>query len=107
MARNYAEEYKNYHSSDKQKKDRASRNNARREALRTGRVAKGDGKDIDHKNNNPRDNSASNKQVLSKSSNRSFPRNSKAGKKRANANNLQKESRNLLLFFLSQGLMVI
>jgi len=39
-----------YESSPLQKKRRAARNAARREAMKKGLVHKGDGKDIDHKN---------------------------------------------------------
>ena len=81
MPRDYKKEYANYHSSEKQKKNRASRNSARRQAEREGKVSKGDGKDIDHKNGNPKDNSKGNLRVKSKSANRSFPRNKNAGKK--------------------------
>jgi len=49
--------------------------------VKAGKVRKGDGKDVDHKNGNPKDNSKKNLRVASKSSNRSFPRNAKAGKK--------------------------
>ena len=59
-----------YNSSPEQKKNRASRNAARRAAEKAGKVRKGDGKDIDHKNMNPRDNSKSNLQVMDKSKNR-------------------------------------
>lgn len=38
-----------YNAKPEQKKNRAARNKARREAIREGRVKKGDGKDIDHK----------------------------------------------------------
>lgn len=69
--RNYKDEYAKFHASEKSKKDRASRNRVRTEAEREGRVTKGDGKDIDHKNGNPRDNRKSNLRVMSKSSNRS------------------------------------
>ncbi len=79
--RSYKDEYKNYHSSPEQKKKRASRNAARSEMEKKGKVSKGDGKDIDHKNGNAKDNSKGNLRVQSKSANRSFPRNSKAGKK--------------------------
>jgi hypothetical protein len=48
MARDYQDEYKKFQSSEEQKKYRAARNKARREGERTGRVSKGDGKDIDH-----------------------------------------------------------
>jgi len=73
MPRNYASEYDNYHSSGEQKRKRASRNAARREMERKGRVNKGDGKDVDHSNGNPKDNSPANLRVKAKSSNRSFP----------------------------------
>jgi len=43
---------------------------ARRMLEREGRVHRGDGKDIDHKNGNPRDNSRKNLRVVSKSINR-------------------------------------
>jgi len=76
--RNYAKEYANYHSSDKQKKDRAHRNNANRQLKREGRIAKGDGRDVDHKDGNPRNNSPSNLTVKSKNTNRSFSRRLKA-----------------------------
>ena len=69
--RDYRHEYDKFHSSTKSKKDRASRNRVRREAERDGRVSAGDGKDIDHRNGNPRDNRRSNLRVISRSSNRS------------------------------------
>ena len=68
--RNYRKEYDNFHSSTKSKKDRASRNKARRQATASGRVSKGDGKDIDHRDGNPRNNSKKNLRVVSKSANR-------------------------------------
>lgn len=71
MPRDYRDEYLKHQSSTSAKKDRASRNRARREAERSGRVRKGDGKDIDHKNGNPRDNRKSNLRVTSRSANRS------------------------------------
>ena len=40
-------EYEKFQSSAKAKAERASRNSARRSALKSGRVHKGDGKDID------------------------------------------------------------
>lgn len=70
MARNYKDEYAKFQSSTKSKKDRASRNKVRRAALRTGRVKKGDGRDIDHVDGNPRNNSKKNLRVVSKSKNR-------------------------------------
>ena len=80
MARDYAAEYRNYHSKPKQKKNRASRNAARRAMEKSGRVKKGDGKDVTHRNGNPRDNSSKNLGVLSKSKNRSYRRTKTAGK---------------------------
>ena len=59
-----------YNSSAEQKKNRASRNAARRAAEKAGKVRKGDGRDVDHKNMNPKDNRKSNLQVMSKSKNR-------------------------------------
>jgi hypothetical protein len=80
MARNYEKEYKNYQGKPEQIKRRSSRNKARRKLMKQGRVRLGDGRDVDHKNGNPTNNSASNLRVKSKSSNRSFKRNKKAGK---------------------------
>lgn len=48
--RKYKEEYRKFQSSTKSKKDRAARNKARRKALKSGRVKKGDGKDLHHPN---------------------------------------------------------
>lgn len=70
-------EYEAFQSSDKAKAERASRNSARRSALRSGRVHKGDGKDIDHKDSNPRHNSPSNLRVMSASANRGKAENSR------------------------------
>ena len=70
MSRDYDDEYKKFQSSTKSKKDRANRNKVRRKATRTGRVNKGDGKDIDHVDGNPRNNSPKNLRVVSKSKNR-------------------------------------
>lgn len=68
--RNYKKEYKATHSTTKGKKDRAGRNKARRQAMREGRVRKGDGKEVHHKDHNPRNNSKKNVQVVDKKSNR-------------------------------------
>lgn len=46
--RDYAKEYADYHGTPEQKKRRADRNRARRQAERDGRVSKGDGKELDH-----------------------------------------------------------
>lgn len=75
--RNYKKEYE-YHSSEQQKKNRAARNAARREAMKDGKVRKGDGMDVSHKK--AFDKGGSNKdgvRVESASTNRSFKRDSK------------------------------
>ena len=79
--RNYREEYDRYHGTSKQKKDRASRNKARRQALCEGKVKKGDKKEVDHKDRNPRNNAKSNKRVVKRSKNRSFSRKTSDRKK--------------------------
>ena len=68
--RNYREEYLATQGTTKGKKDRAARNAARRAAMKKGLVKKGDGLEVDHKDFNPRNNKASNTQVLSKHANR-------------------------------------
>ena len=72
--RNYRKEYDNYQGKPEQIKNRASRNAARRKMEKAGKVRKGDGRDVDHKNSNPRSNGSGNLRAISKSSNRSFPR---------------------------------
>ena len=81
---NYIRDYKQenkYQSTPAQKKKRASRGRARYALMKKGRVRLGDGMDVDHKNTNANDNSPSNLRVQTASSNRSYPRNKKAGKK--------------------------
>jgi hypothetical protein len=70
MPRNYRKEYDGYHSSSKQKKNRASRNAARK---KIGKRMMGSlkGKDIHHKDGNPRNNDSSNLSVTSRKYNRS------------------------------------
>ena len=97
-ARNYRKEYDNYHSSDKQKKDRAHRNNANRKLKREGRIAKGDGRDVDHKDGNPRNNSPSNLTVKKKESNRSFSRRLSA-RNGGDATELKKDQRQYVEFY--------
>ena len=79
--RNYRKEYDRYQGTAEQKKNRAKRNAARRKLEKAGKVRKGDGKDVDHKKGVKAGNGSKNLRVKSKSSNRSFPRNKKAGKK--------------------------
>ena len=71
MARNYKEEYRDFHSKPDQKKRRAGRNAARRKMAASGKVKKGDGKDVHHKDGNALNNKRKNLRVESKSKNRS------------------------------------
>lgn len=82
--RDYAREYRRFQSSKKAKRDRASRNKARRQAEREGRVSKGDGKEIDHIDSNPRNNSRNNTRVISRRSNRAKKENSRRRGSRRN-----------------------
>lgn len=63
-----------YNGTDAQKKRRAQRNTARRRMEKSGKVSKGDGKDVDHKNKGTAkgklDNKKSNLRVKARSSNR-------------------------------------
>jgi hypothetical protein len=68
--RNYRKEYDNYHGKPEQRKNRAGRVKARRLLIKLGKVRKGDGKDVDHKDGNPRNNGKHNLRVRDKSSNR-------------------------------------
>jgi hypothetical protein len=77
--RNYKKEYDNYHSKPEQRANRSKRVLARRKLEKQGRVEKGDGKDVDHKDGNPQNNSEKNLRVLSKSKNRSMNEDHGAG----------------------------
>jgi hypothetical protein len=68
--RDYDSDYEKFQSSPKAKKDRAARNAARRKLEKAGKVRKGDGKDVAHRNSNPRDNSSKNLSVSSIKANR-------------------------------------
>jgi hypothetical protein len=82
--RDYEREYRRFQSSKKAKKDRAARNKARREALREGRVHRGDNKEVDHRDSNPSHNSSSNLRVVSRKFNRSRKENSRRRGSRRN-----------------------
>ena len=81
MRRNYRKEYENYQGTEKQKKNRAKRNAARRQMEKEGKVTKGDGKDVSHKRPLAKGgtNKRSNLSVASQSKNRSFKRTKSAG----------------------------
>lgn len=74
--RNYKKEYANYQGTAEQKKNRATRNAARNTLKAQGRVAKGDGKHVNHKTPISRGggNSPSNLSVKKESTNSSYPR---------------------------------
>ncbi len=82
--RDYTREYKRFQSSKKAKRDRASRNQARRQAEREGRVHRGDGKEVDHINSNPRVNSRTNLRVVPRHTNRAKKENSRRRGSRRN-----------------------
>jgi predicted house-cleaning NTP pyrophosphatase (Maf/HAM1 superfamily) len=64
------EEYRKYHASPRMIAERAARNKARAILEKQGRVRKGDGKHVDHKDGNPNNNSPSNLRVISAKANR-------------------------------------
>lgn len=73
--RNYRKEYDNYQGSSKQKKNRASRNAAAKKKPCP------KGKEVGHKDGNPRNNAKSNLKCQTVKSNRSYKRTKTAGKK--------------------------
>lgn len=76
--RDYKREYASYHSKPEQRANRSERTVARRESNASGVTSKGDGKDLDHRVPLSKGGSSakSNLRVVSKSTNRSFSRNS-------------------------------
>jgi hypothetical protein len=71
MPRDYKREYANYHSKRRQRQRRSARNQSRSAMVAAGRAEKGDGKDVHHKDHNPKNRSTRNLMVMSKSLNRS------------------------------------
>lgn len=75
--RDYKREYQTYHASEEQKKNRAARNKARRQAIRDGKATKGDGKDVHHITAISKGGANGRTKVVDDSVNRSFDRDSK------------------------------
>lgn len=71
-----------YNGSEEQKTRRAQRNAARSKMEKAGKVRKGDGKDVDHKDMNTANKSMSNLRVQSKSKNRARNTHHLKGKKK-------------------------
>ena len=63
-------DYTRYHKSPRMKQERALRNKNRLVALRNGQVRKGDQRQIDHRDGNPRNNTPHNLRLISARSNR-------------------------------------
>jgi len=83
--KNYKRDYSmsgegKYDKSPKRMADNRSRKKARYDMEKAGKASRNDGKDVDHKNGNPRDNGKKNLRVLSRAVNRSIRRNKNAGK---------------------------
>ena len=76
MSRDYKKEYAEYHSKPEQVANRSKRNQARRALEKDGRVTKGDGKDVNHKNPIAKGggNGKSNLEVTTKKQNRGWRR---------------------------------
>jgi hypothetical protein len=79
--RNYKSEYANYHAKPEQRERNNARKRARYDLEKKGTVSRGDGKDIDHKDGNPKNEKPKNLRVVTKTANRSFPRTKTAAKK--------------------------
>ena len=77
IAAGYEHEQEKFKSSAKYKAEQVSRVTARRKAIRTGRVRKGEDRDVDHKDSNPLNNSPSNIRVVSRKTNRGKTENSR------------------------------
>lgn len=70
-----------YNSKPEQKKRRAERNASRAVMAKAGKVRKGDGKDVDHRNHKTSDKSAKNLSVMSRSKNRAMNQHDKRKRK--------------------------
>jgi len=80
--RNYKKEYIDYDSKPKRVKARVNRNKARRIMKKAGLAKVGDGKDVDHKDGNTKNNSRGNLRMQKAKKNRSYKRTSKGKPKK-------------------------
>lgn len=71
MPRDYKHEYKSYHGRPDQIKNRNARN-AARALMKAKHGSKVNGKDIHHKDGNPRNNKINNLSIMSKAKNRAM-----------------------------------
>ena len=69
IARDYETE-KKHHRTAAYRADNAARTRARRKLIKQGRAARHDGREIEHQEHNPQNNSPSNLRVVSKTVNR-------------------------------------
>ena len=84
-SKNYVRNYSmkgegKYDKSPKRMADNRARKKARSLLEKSGAAKRGDGKDVDHKNGNPRDNNPKNLRSVGRAVNRSIKRNKNAGK---------------------------
>lgn len=70
MSRQATQYDRDYGATEFQKKRRAARNKARRRLMAQGRVHKGDGREVDHKDGDPLNGSSKNLRVVPRSVNR-------------------------------------
>jgi hypothetical protein len=70
MARDYAKEYRDYHSRPEQRRNRSNRNKARRLMIKQRGKGAVDGHDIDHVDGNPMNNSLENLKITTVKYNR-------------------------------------
>lgn len=70
MSRNYKKEYREYQGKPEQIARRSKRNQARLKIKKARGAAAVEGKDVDHKDRNPHNNSTSNLRIQSKKKNR-------------------------------------
>jgi len=76
--RDYRKEYVEYHGTPEQRKNRSSRVLARRKVIKRDGEGAVKGKDVDHKDGNPRNNSDHNLRILSIKKNRANRKKKKA-----------------------------